>query len=402
MLMNIFKFLLLFVFCSFLLPALQGNDGYTEFVKRLQAEEPYIGFFSAEKECVTELSDEYYQARREFFLSVSRCEEDPEEFIEPFIEFCKSNDILKGGSEEQWERVLTILSYELYPNKPIFEFSADNIIEHRNLVFAEYPNKKLALDLFLPEEAPDKPVPCIVCIHGGGWQVNRRVWFEPFAQYLASGGFAAVTIDYRMLPAVKIIDCVYDSKAAVRWVRANAEQYGIDPNRIGVIGASAGAHLATLLATTADVPEMEGKGGNQNVSSAVQAVTGIATPAFNIEKSARFAEEFAIPIDEIKRISPYENVSSNSAPLYLIHGTVDETVKPHNSRDLYDKYKAVGAHAEIKWIPDEDHGFYEGTDIAIELAAEFFKKQFSNGIKKTSSGSKPPIHDPAELQYEIR
>jgi len=180
-----------------------------------------------------------------------------------------------------------------------------------------------------------------------------------------------------MLPAVKIIDCVKDSKAAVRWVRANASKYGIDPNRIGAIGASAGAQLVTLLASTADVPELEGTGGNQNVSSAIQAVVGIATPAFKIDDSSGRWTRFGITPEEMKLISPYENISSYSAPLFLLHGTADRTVKPQDSQDLYDKYKEVGVHVELKWILDQGHGFYEGTDIAIKMASEFFLKQFT-------------------------
>ena len=352
----------------------ESEQAYTKFLKRVQDEESYIGFFAAEKKCVSELSEDYLKARRDFFLGVDKCEEDPEKFIEPFLEFCKTSNLLTEDCDQNWEKTLTILSYELYRNKPIFDYKADNIIAHRNLVFAEYSNKKLMLDLFLPENPLDQPVPCVVCIHGGGWRVNRRIWFEPFAQYLAANGFAAVTIDYRMLPAVTIKECVYDSKAAVRWVRANAETYGIDPQRIGAIGASAGAHLVALLGTTADVPELEGSGGNAEQSGAVQAVVGIATPSFRISDDMGWITRRGLSKDEVKLISPYENISAKSAPLYLIHGTSDETVPPKNSQELYDRYQEFGVPVEVTWIPEEGHGFYEGNDRAIALATEYFKK----------------------------
>jgi len=164
----------------------------------------------------------------------------------------------------------------------------------------------------------------------------------------------------------------------VRWVRANAEQYGIDPDRIGALGASAGAHLIALLATSANVAELEGSGGNPGVSSAIQAGVGFATPAFRIgpEDSGR-ARRFGLFTEDMNLISPYENISSSSAPLYLVHGTADSTVRPQDSQDLHDKYKELGAHVQLKWIPDKGHGFYEGTDMAIELATTFFKEQFS-------------------------
>ena len=81
--------------------------------------------------------------------------------------------------------------------------------------------------------------------------------------------------------------------------------------------------------------------------------------------------------NELKAISPYENIDAKSAPLYLIHGTEDRVVPADNSQDLYDKYLAVGAHAELTWIEGEGHGFYEGNDRAIKMATEFFLKQFS-------------------------
>jgi len=356
----------------------EEDKSYNEFFRRVQEEEPYIGFFGTEKKCITRLDDAYKQARREFFLGVSVCKEDAEEYIEPFMEFCKDKGYLAAGCEEQWRKTLTILAYELYPNTPIFEYSADNVRAFRDLVFAEYPNKKLKLDLFLPEQPADTPVPCVVCIHGGGLRVNKRIWFEPFAVYLASNGIAAVTIDYRKLPAVKAIDCVYDSKAAVRWVRANADKYGIDPDRIGALGASAGAYLAAVLATTADVPELEGPGGNPNVSSAIQAAVGIATPAGKIGSgNAERAKRRGLTLEEAKLLSPYENISSDSAPLFLIHGTKDRTVDPQDSQLMYDKYKKVGAYARLKWIPGQGHEFHEThSETAIRLATEFFKEQF--------------------------
>jgi acetyl esterase/lipase len=355
------------------------DEAYQDFYKKVEADEPYIGFFAAEKACIGEITDEYKAARRAFFLGVRTCEEDPEEFIEPFTEFCKDEGLLKDGSEEEWNKRLTILSYVLYGNTGVFEYSADNLTEHRNLVFAEYPNKKLMLDLFLPENAIDEPIPCIVAIHGGGWRVNTRVWFEPFAQYLANKGFAAVTIDYRMLPAVGILECVYDTKAAVRWVRANADMYGIDPDRIGAIGASAGAQLIALLASSADVPELEGTGGNAGVSTEIHAAVGFATPAFKMddERAARMARRFGLSEEHMRLISPYENISEDSAPLYLVHGTTDRVVNPEDSQAIYDRYKEVGASVELTWIPDQGHGFYEGSDLGIKHAADYFIKQFS-------------------------
>jgi pectinesterase len=379
----------LLLFSPFMLWS-EDEAAYKNFLKRLRAEESYIGFFAAEEKCISKTTDTYMQARRAFFIGVSKSKEDPEEFAEPFFEYCKLNNLLREGCDEEWERILTILSYELYQNMPIFQYSTGEITAHRDIIFAEYPNKKMKLDLFISRNPFSKPVPVIVCIHGGGWHVNRRIWFEPFAKYLASRGFAAVTIDYRKLPAVGILECVHDSKAAVRWVRANAKLFGIDPDRIGALGASAGAQMAALLGTSADVPDLEGAGGNSHISSAVQAVVGIATPSFNPETSREFAARFDLTLEELKQVSPYEHITSASAPIFLIHGDRDETVPPHNAQELYDKYIKVGAFAELKWIKGAGHGFYEGTDVAIKMAADYFKRQFMNGLKTGSSVEEKP------------
>ena len=369
--------LLVSVFLIILTPscAPEEEDGvYEDFLKQVQANESYIGFFAAEKQYIRETTDDYLEARRKFFIGVSQCKEDPDEYGDPFVEFCQKNDLLKETDLEAWEKVLTILSYELYANMPIFEFSTDRVIEHRSIVYAEYPNKKLELDLFIPKSPVAEPMPVVVCMHGGGYVVNRRIWFEPFAQYLASKGMAAVTIDYRKIPAVTIRECINDAKAAVRWVRANAEAYGIDPDRIGALGASAGAHAVALLATTGNVPELEGAGGNPGTSSAVKAVVGLATPASRLDGQSEPSNRHGLSPEEARLLSPYENVSRSSAPIFLIHGTEDGTVEPQNSQDLYDRYQEFGVHVELKWIPGEDHGFYEGTDMAIALASEFFLK----------------------------
>ena len=369
----------LFVFIAFMisLPACissgESEEQYQVFLSRLQEEEPYIGFFAAEKAFIKEISGDYLDARKCFFMGVSQCKEDPEEFTEAFISFCMEKGLISEKDVEAWEEVLTILSYELYANMPIFDFSTERVRELRSIVFAKYPDKQLELDLYLPLEPIAEPVPAVVCIHGGGFVVNRRIWFEPFAKYLASNGIAAVTIDYRKIPAVGIHACVHDSKAAVRWLRANAAEHGIDPDRIGALGASAGALLVATLATTSHIPELEGNGGYPGISSEIQAAVGIATPAMKLERDyLSFPERFGLSFEEAELISPYENISPSSAPLFLLHGTADETVDPQNAKDLYNKYSLMGVPVELEWFPDEGHGFYEGNDRAIAKATDFF------------------------------
>lgn len=166
-----------------------------------------------------------------------------------------------------------------------------------------------------------------------------------------------------------IVDC----KAAVRWVRANAAKHGIDPDRIGAIGGSAGGHLVAMLGTSAGVKELEGDGGNPDVSSRVQAVVAMATPA----DMARFAERTnPKPAAElIKLISPVTHVSKDSAPILLLHGTRDNSVPMAQSELLLEKYKTAGAPAELVKIEGGPHGFWNGAqfDETMKLAVRFLR-----------------------------
>ena len=146
-----------------------------------------------------------------------------------------------------------------------------------DVVYARYEARELRLDLYLPEPAAAR-VPVIVVIRGGGWRSGDKEGFRHIAGYLADAGFAAASIEYRVVPEAVFPAAVQDTKAAVRWLRANGSEYGIDPDRIGAIGGSAGAHLSALLGTSHKVHRLEGAGGHADVSSRVQAVVAMATP----------------------------------------------------------------------------------------------------------------------------
>ena len=118
---------------------------------------------------------------------------------------------------------------------------------------------------------PGVQLPAVVCIHGGGWAKGNRTNHEKVAQALAARGYVAATISYRLSGEAPFPAAIHDCKAAVRFLRANAKEYGIDAEQIGAIGLSAGGHLTALLATSAGVAELEGEGGNAEFSSAIQA-----------------------------------------------------------------------------------------------------------------------------------
>ncbi len=196
-------------------------------------------------------------------------------------------------------------------------------------------NDAWKLDLAMPSKTSDKPRPAIVVIHGGGFVRGdkRSEQFLDLALTYANKGYVCVTVNYR-LDATKL-PCIEDVKCAVRWLRAHAEEYNIDPNRIGAYGNSAGAHLATMLGVSHTEERLEGDGPWQDFSSAVQAVVSSATPTLpRIRGEADFAVEL---------IQPMSYVSADAPPMLLVHEESDPVVPVSQSDDFVKALKEAGA-----------------------------------------------------------
>jgi acetyl esterase/lipase len=145
----------------------------------------------------------------------------------------------------------------------------------QDLQYVEHGHERNRLDLYLPEKAESR-LPLIVWIHGGGWQAGSKEACPTV--YLAAKGYAVASINYRLSQHAAYPAQIEDCKAAIRWLRANAAKYHLDPDRVGVWGGSAGGHLVALLGTTAGMKELEGKGGNLDQSSRVQCVVDFFGP----------------------------------------------------------------------------------------------------------------------------
>ena len=154
----------------------------------------------------------------------------------------------------------------------------ENVVFEPNIEFSNPDNQHLQLDMARPKTG-DGPFPAIVCIHGGGFRAGSRQGYDGLCIRLAQQGYVAVTVSYRLAPKYQFPAAIHDVKAAVRWLRANAKQYKVDPARIGVTGGSAGGHLAQFLGVTADVKRFEGTGGNAEQSSRVACVVNYYGPS---------------------------------------------------------------------------------------------------------------------------
>jgi acetyl esterase/lipase len=243
----------------------------------------------------------------------------------------------------------------------------DDVVFETGIEYTNPDNQHLQLNLARPKKG-DGPFPAIVCIHGGGFRAGKREGYDGLCLRLAQKGYVALTVSYRLAPKYPFPAAIHDVKAAVRWVRANASKYHIDPNLIGVTGGSAGGHLAQFLGVTGDVKEFEGEGGNADQSSRVRCVVNVYGPSDftkSYGKSVDAAEvlplflggnlESARP--QHIRASPLNWVTPNAAPTLCIHGTEDKYVAHEQAEWLIDRLKACGVEAELLTLKGAGHGF---------------------------------------------
>ena len=275
--------------------------------------------------------------------------------------------------------------------EPISRALPDDVAVTRDLVYAAYGERRLSLDLYMPSRRDDGLLPTIVVIRGNGWLSGDKEHFGPIAAALAKRGLAAVSIEFRASGEATFPAAVQDTKAATRWVRANATRYQLDPNAIGAIGGSSGAHLAVYLGVTGDDRQLEGDGGNRGVSSAVSAVVGLATPTDlgSIEHpggvtmvtaflGAAYEEDASL----WERASPARHVDPSSPPLLLMHSENDAVVPYEQSLHLARQYEAAGVPVEVVLIPDAPHAFWRFTewfDDTMDRAAAFFLGHLDGG-----------------------
>ena len=147
----------------------------------------------------------------------------------------------------------------------------------RDIEYARTPEEPLLLDLYRPEMSTMQPKPLVVWIHGGAWRAGSKTNPGEAVRFVDEG-YVVASIGYRLSRTARFPAQAHDVKAAIRWLRANAQRYEINPDKIGVWGASAGGHLVALLGTSGDVAELEGNLGNPGVSSRVQAVVDYFGP----------------------------------------------------------------------------------------------------------------------------
>jgi len=261
----------------------------------------------------------------------------------------------------------------------------DNVVFERDIEYANPDGQHLQLNLARPKETSGS-IPAVLCIHGGGFRAGSRDGYNALCLKLAEHGFVAATVTYRLAPKYQFPAAIHDVKAAVRWLRANAQKYGIDPKRIGVTGGSAGGHLAQFLGVTAGVKEFEGDDGNSSQSSAVACVVNQYGPSDftkSYGKSVDAAEVLPLWLggnldtahERHIQASPLNWVTPDAAPTLILHGTEDKYVAYEQGVWMRDRLHSCGVEVELMTFEGAGHGF-KGADAekAEKATIAFFEK----------------------------
>jgi acetyl esterase/lipase len=235
----------------------------------------------------------------------------------------------------------------------------------KNLEYVKDGHERNRLDLYLPEKA-DGVLPVVVWIHGGAWKAGSKDNC-PLVPMVPKG-YAVASINYRFLQHADFPAQIEDCKAAIRWLRANAKKYNLDAKNIGVMGASAGGHLAALLGVAGDAKDLEGKGGNLDQSSRVQAVVDLFGP-------------LGIPSKEGAKGKVLPYINKSAPPFLIVHGDADKLVPIQQAELIIAKLKDAGVTAELIVKKGAVHG-WQGMEKDAATFADWFDRHLKKPTQK--------------------
>ena len=240
------------------------------------------------------------------------------------------------------------------------------------LVFGRGGGHDLSLHLLRPWPLPARPLPVVIWVHGGAWRVGNKDGALPRLLPFVRRGYAAASVEYRLSGEARFPAPIEDCKCAVRFLRVNAASLGLDPERFGAWGDSAGGHLVALLGTAPDEPALEGTGGWPGISSRVQAVCDWYGPtdflqmvgqASQLDHAAPDAPEAQLlggPIqevpDRVAQANPISYVSGDAPPFLIVHGDKDPVIPLSQSQLLYEALMNAGADVTFHTLHGGGHG----------------------------------------------
>jgi acetyl esterase/lipase len=268
---------------------------------------------------------------------------------------------------------------------------SEDIIAENNLIYTTLPEtpfgkRDLHVDLFRPKK-PGK-YPALIMVHGGGWRSGNKSMQVPMAQMIAAKGFVTVAVEYQLSLEAKYPAAVYNIKAAIRWMRANAAKFNIDPDKIAISGCSAGGQLATLIGMTNEIQKFEGTQGNNEYSSSIQAVIDIdgvldfmAPSSLNLDRKPNSPDiqwlggSFYEKPEIWKEASSIFWVNKKSPPILFLnsgfsrfHGGQDEMIGMMKELDIYTEVHAFDIKVHPFWL------FHPWVDSTVDFMVKFMNK----------------------------
>ncbi len=257
-----------------------------------------------------------------------------------------------------------------------------------NIKYYKVANQDILLDLAKPKKGKG-PFPAVVCVHGGAWRLGSKSDVRPWLTYLAENGYLAISVGYRLIPKDPWPAQIEDCKTAVRWLRANADKYQVNPDKIGCMGFSAGGHLVTLLGLTDKKAGWNGKDYSK-FSSQVQCVVDYYGPTdltyYGQDETSqqsvfkpmlgKFYKEDA---NVYKKASPLTYIHKKTPPFLIFHGTSDNLVPVDQSRKLKEELNKQGGVARYIELKDIGHGWGAEASKQTNPATMDFLKQNLKG-----------------------
>ena len=259
---------------------------------------------------------------------------------------------------------------------------------HQDIPYVEGGHRSQRLDLYVPEDAKG-PTPLIIWVHGGAWLGGDKRQCP--ATGITTRGYAVASINYRLSHEATWPAQIHDCKAAVRWLRAHAAEYKLDPDRFGAWGSSAGGHLVALLGTSGGVAELEGDLGSAGVSSRVQAVCDYCGPTdflvigkfpSHLRHDAADSPEAKLlggpihqNVEKARQANPIAYITADDPPFLIVHGDKDMTVPVNQSEILYDALKKAGVWAKYVPVPGGGHGV--GPPGGVRTVNAFFDEHLA-------------------------
>lgn len=270
----------------------------------------------------------------------------------------------------------------------------ESVVEVKDITYVRYGKRALQLDLYLPKNMPQDPVPGIVFVHGGGWRSGYRTNFTPMAIGLAERGYVAATITYRLSGEAQYPAAIYDVKAAIRWLRKNSKKYGVNPNQIAVAGGSAGGQIAALSGVTNGLGRFDPQMKSSVISSDVQAIINIDGLSDFTSEAARFYEDDPRKIPSAagawfggryaesqalwREASPIFYVDRDTPPILFLISAQPRFSLGH--KEMIEKMQPLGISCRVAQIPNSPHSFWlfdPWLKPSIAIIHEFLLQQFS-------------------------